>query len=129
MSDRIDRIIPYALPIVFLATGGFYYLVNPVIKHFPLQCVWRLLTGTQCPACGFQRAIHALVHGQFTEALSYNYFFVISIPFALIAILAEWYNYRHKLDFLRTFVHSHYTLKTYVVLYFVWWVMRNVLNV
>ena len=129
MSNRIDKIMPYTLPVILLVMGGFYYLVNPIMRHFPLQCFWRLLTGTQCPACGFQRAMHALFHGQFAEALSCNYFFVISLPFALIVILAEWYNYHHKLDFLGTFVHSRYTLKAYVALYFLWWIMRNVLNV
>lgn len=129
MQKRIDRIMPYLLPVLLLAMGIFYYFVNPLIKDFPFKCVWKVLTGTQCPACGFQRAFHSLMNGHYTEALSYNYFFIISIPFAIIAVLAEWYNYHHKLDFLRTFVHNQYTLKTYIVLYFTWWLIRNILNI
>lgn len=129
MGNRIDKIMPYAFPIIILAMAGFYYLVNPVVQHYPLQCIWKVFTGTQCPACGFQRACHALIHGHFSEALSYNYFFVVSVPLAFIAIMAEWYNFHHKLDCLRAFVHNQFTLKTYVVLYFSWWVLRNLLNI
>jgi len=129
MQKGIDKIMPYALPIIIVIMGVFYYLVNPVMQHYPLQCIWKVLTGTQCPACGFQRAVYALVHGNYWEALSYNYFFVISIPFALSAVLAEWYNYHHKLDFLCDFLHNRYTLKSYIVLYFAWWIIRNFFNI
>ena len=121
--------MPYALPVIILAIVGFFYLVNPIVQHYPIQCPWRLLTSTQCPACGFQRAVHALIHGQLVEALSYNYFFVVSIPLAVAVVLAEWYNYHHKLDFLRSFVHHRYTIKAYVAIYFAWWVLRNILEV
>ena len=129
MQNGIDKIMPYVLPVFIVIMGVFYYLVNPVMQHYPLKCIWKVLTGTQCPACGFQRAVYALVHGNYWEALSYNYFFVISIPLAFTAVLAEWYNYHHKLDFLHDFLHNQYTLKSYVVLYFAWWVIRNFLNI
>lgn len=129
MNSRIDKIMPYALPFIILAMVGFYYLVNPIMQHYPIQCIWKVLTGTQCPACGFQRALHALLHGRYGEALSYNYFFIISIPLAFIAILSEWYNYHHIFDGLHAFVHHQYTIKTYVVLYFTWWVLRNILSI
>lgn len=120
--------MPIAFPFILAGMALLYYLVNPFMSGFPLQCIWRVVTHTQCPACGFQRALHLLVQGNVAEALSYNYFFVLSIPFAFAAVLAEWYNYNHKLEFLRRFVHHRYTLRTYVVLYFVWWILRNVLS-
>lgn len=121
--------MPIALPVVLVGLGVVYYFVNPLCKNFPIQCPWRLLTHTSCPACGFQRALHALLQGDFLTALSYNYFFIISIPFALLAVLAEWYNYRYKLDPVRRFIHHRYTLWTYIAVFCAWWVVRNVLGV
>lgn len=89
--------MPVAFPFIIVGIALFYYLVNPFLSDYPLRCVWHAATNTQCPACGMQRALHLLVHGNVSEALSCNYFFVISIPFALIAVLAEWYNYNHTL--------------------------------
>ena len=44
------------------------------------KCPFKLITGLSCPGCGIQRAIHAMLHGKFTEAITYNYYFTASIP-------------------------------------------------
>ena len=121
--------MPYVFPLIVVGVTTLYYFVNPLSEHFPLKCIWLDLTGTQCPACGFQRALYALLHRNLLGALTYNYFFVISIPYALLAILATWYNYKNKFDGLRNFVYHRYTLKAYIVLYFSWWIVRNILNI
>lgn len=126
---RVDKIMSFILPMIMIVMGIVFYFVNPTTRHFPFLCLWKVVTGTQCPACGFQRAFHALIHGYLVEALSYNYFFVLSIPLAFSAILSEWYNYHHKLDWLWAIVHNRYTLITYVFLYFCWWILRNILGI
>ncbi|MBR1838625.1 MAG: DUF2752 domain-containing protein [Bacteroidaceae bacterium] len=120
--------MPYVFPMFVLGVLVLYCLVDPLQSHFPIQCPWHLLTGTQCPGCGFQRALFALLHGQWYGALRYNYFFVFSLPYALMAILATWYNYHHIFDSLRTFVYHRVTMRVYVVLFFAWWVIRNVFD-
>lgn len=127
--DRINKIMPYAFPVIIVFVGTFYYFVNPSMESYPVQCIWRVLTNTQCPSCGMQRALYALLHGNFLQALNYNYYFIFSIPYALSAIIATWYNYKHKLDWLRNFVYHRRTLQTYAYSYFLWWVARNLLNI
>ena len=124
-----DKIVPYVFPFALVGVVILYYLVNPLQTNFPIQCPWHLLTGTQCPACGFQRALYSLLHGNFLDALNYNYFFILSIPYAFLAIVATWYNYHHVFDGLRTFVYHRRTLQTYIVLYFGWWIIRNLYNI
>lgn len=124
--NRIDRIMPYALPIIIILLCLLYYFVNPLSDSFSVKCIWKELTGTQCPACGVQRALHSLLHGDFIKALRYNYFFVISVPYTVMAILASWYNYNHIFDKLRNFVYSSKILKVYISIYFIWWIVRNV---
>lgn len=41
------------------------------------------LTGWDCPACGGQRALHSLLHGRFGEALRFNPFLVVAVPYLL----------------------------------------------
>ena len=54
-----------------------YFFFDPNQQVWMPKCPLRLLTGWNCPACGLQRAAHALLHGRFVEALTYNYFIVI----------------------------------------------------
>ena len=105
----------------------WYFFYNPSESVFAPKCPWWLLTGTQCPACGFQRALHALLHGEVLNALAFNYFFIISVPFFILVAIAE--IFRERVLRLYLFVHSRYTLWTYIILFFLWWIMRNVLGI
>ena len=48
-----------------------YYRLGPESGLYP-RCMFRQLTGLDCPGCGSQRAIHALLHGHVAEAWGYN---------------------------------------------------------
>ena len=126
---RVDKIMPYVFPFTLLGVLILYYLVNPLQAKFPVLCPWHMLTGTQCPACGFQRALYSLLHGNLFCALSYNYFFIFSIPYALFAIVVTWYNLHHVFDKLRSFVYHRITLRLYIALYFAWWIVRNLYGI
>lgn len=129
MLNKADKIMPYAFPVILVLLGIIFYFVNPSTSSHPIQCPWRLLTGTSCPACGSQRALHALAHGNFVQALSYNYFFILSIPYALVAVLVSWYNCGHRLDGLKRIAFHPITLRAYVVLFVAWWIIRNLLGI
>lgn len=128
MLNKIDKIMPYAFPVIIALLAVIYFFVNPLASGHPIQCPWHMLTGTLCPACGTQRALNALVHGHLGQALSYNYFFVLSIPYAMIAVLVSWYNFGNRLDWLKRIAFHPITLKAYVVLFFLWWIARNLLH-
>ena len=124
---RIDKIIVWTFPLILASIFILYYFVNPHYGGFPLRCPWQLLTGTQCPSCGIQRALHAMVHGRVIEALKYNYFFVLSIPYAFLAVISQWYNPHHRFDRLRALVFHRLTLRIYAFLFCFWWIVRNIL--
>ena len=129
MLDRIDKIMSYAFPVILIIIGLFFYFVDPNTHGFPIKCPWRVCTGTLCPACGSQRALYALTHGHVAQALNYNYFFILSIPYALVAVLVTWYNFGNSLDGLKRIAFHPITLKSYVVLFVAWWVIRNLLHI
>lgn len=52
-----------------------------------LRCLIKALTGYDCPFCGFQRSVLALIRGDFVDAFYYNPFIYIISPYLLILIL------------------------------------------
>lgn len=55
---------------------------------FP-RCTVKTLTGLDCPGCGAQRAIHALLHGHILEALRLNALFVAELPLLVLLLLTS----------------------------------------
>jgi len=127
--STVNKIVPYVFPLILVGGLILYYYVDPIQTNFPIRCPLQFLSGAQCPSCGFQRSLHTLLLGDISRAISYNFFFVISIPYALLAIIVTWYNHGHVFDKLRTFVYHRYTLRSYVILYFGWWIIRNIYNI
>lgn len=86
----------------------------------------KALTGWECPGCGVQRAVHALLTGHFSAAFRFNPFLFLIMPYAIIAIIAGAVKKpaSQKLYFALT---SKVACYTYIVLYFAWWILRNTL--
>lgn len=104
-----------------------YFFVDPAASRWMPKCFFRELTGWSCPGCGFQRAIHALLHGRVAEAWGYNPFIFIIIPMAVALGVIEWR--RESLPRLYALV---YRPVTFVVIIFIiagWTVARNILNI
>ncbi len=66
-----------------------YYFLDPTTAGWPFRCLFKTLTGWDCPGCGSQRALHALLHGHLSEALAYNPFLCIAAPYLALIILAS----------------------------------------
>ena len=88
---------------------ALYYFIDPSMAHFPIRCPLHELTGIQCPACGSQRALHAILHGEWNEALRFNAFFTI-----------VWGRNRR----LRSVFCNRYFFGALIAAYFVWGVLR-----
>lgn len=103
----------------------FYSIVNPHSNIFVPKCMFRLLTGYDCPACGIQRSLHALLNGDTVTALRYNYFLLISIPYFLaVAITTFW-----KADLIVKmgyYVQHPKVVRAILVLIIIWWIVRNI---
>jgi hypothetical protein len=62
------------------------WLFDPSTSGVFPPCIFRALTGWQCPGCGSARALHDLLHGHIAAALGSNPVAVVVLP--LIAIEA-----------------------------------------
>lgn len=52
----------------FALLGAVLFVWDPAQHDFYPRCVFRALTGWECPGCGGLRAVHALLHGDLATA-------------------------------------------------------------
>jgi hypothetical protein len=109
-----------------LLLAAYYYHVTPD-KDFMPQCIFKRLTGWQCPGCGSQRMAHALLHGNVAEALRYNYFMPI---FLILLALTAWMDTicRKNPALFRKLYKLNIPL-VIIILTATWTVVRNILNI
>lgn len=123
MSRR--TIITVVISIVCACVGVVvYYNIDPAQSVFAPKCAFRLLTGCDCPACGGQRALHAALHGQWLDALRFNPFLLLSVPYATAVFYTSFGKSRLAVT-LKRIVQHRITVMSYVVLFFLWWILRN----
>jgi len=69
--------------------AGYLAVVDPNQPgHYP-SCPFLLLTGRWCPGCGGLRAVHDLLHGQVSAAISANLVVVLLVP-VVVTLWARW---------------------------------------
>ncbi|MDE7125963.1 MAG: DUF2752 domain-containing protein [Muribaculaceae bacterium] len=86
------------------------------------RCVFKAITGYDCPGCGSQRAFHALLHGNVYEAFVLNPAVFALVPLAVLYALAEWCGCSR----LRGWLVNRYALCLLVAAIVLWTVARNV---
>lgn len=110
---------------VFLV-GFIYYSFDPTIVKWMPKCPFQLLTGFDCPACGNQRALHALLHGRVLEAFLFNPFLFISLPYLFLLIVSFKSN-SGLLGRIHDLVQHRMAVNCFVIAICAWWILRNVL--
>lgn len=114
---------------VLAALGIVYASVDPAAHQWMPRCVVHELTGLSCPGCGFQRFLHALLHGRVGEAVAYNYWLVAVLPYALALVVAWlWPDGRTK-DRMRSVLENRWLVYAYIVSFFAWFLVRNALHI
>ena len=105
-----------------------YYLYDPVASQWTPECSFKLVTGLQCPGCGIQRALHALLQGRFLDAIHYNYFLLFSGPYIILFGIRALLPKGKVKDKLTSIIEDKRLIWLYIILFFVWFVLRNMLN-
>jgi hypothetical protein len=123
MNNKI--LIACALVLVAVA-AVVLYVFDPSEYVLMPKCPFKMLTGLDCPGCGFQRAMHALLHGHVAEAIRFNVFLVVAVPYLLALLVANFLCTEHHKTKLLAILESRTAIWTYVVLYVAWMVIRNV---
>ena len=110
------------LVLCFCLVVGFWIFKNRQDEVWGLPCLFRAITGYSCPGCGAQRALHALMHGHFLEAIRYNYF----LPWAVVFLLIfQCLRYSEKGRFIRPRLSSAPAILVYMLITIFWVIIRN----
>ena len=123
-SKRIYIIIDITAVIL----GGLF-LVDPSIAVYAPKCPMKLITGLSCPACGIQRFLHALLHGEPMAALRYNYYLAFSLPYALLFIVEWAMPHGKRRDALARVIEHRCVVWFYIITFFIWMIVRNILGI
>lgn len=130
VNKNLRRVIAIAVALSAVALLFVYYHFDPsgdmAGKWFP-KCIVKTLTGWQCPSCGVQRALHALMHGEVGRSLSYNWF----LAFSLLYLAGMWIGEltRNRYPSIRRFFWGEKGGILYVAVYVGWFIMRNILGI
>lgn len=132
VPDRIIRFLQtykYTLcTIIALFVCLLYYYIDPLKYRIAPKCPIKLLTNLDCPSCGFQRALHATLHGNIIEAVHYNLFLVIAIPMVLLwflnSLIIEYTSQQQRR--LSLIKWNRILIYIYIAAYLCWFVIRNI---
>ena len=98
------------------------WLYDPVGGAFPYpKCLFKQVTGLDCPGCGSARAFHALFNGRFADAWAVNPAVFFAIPLATAAIIAEMRPYSR----LRRILLSVPAMSALLTAIILWTIFRN----
>lgn len=117
------------LAVAALAALAVLWHTDPMQAAWLPKCPVRVLTGWQCPGCGITRATHALLHGRVADALSYNWFFVVSVPYLLSVCAVSYVPALRRRQRLRMAVTGPAAAWVYATLFTLWFVTRNILDI
>lgn len=119
----MNRALLIGSVIGIIAICAIYYLVDPGQTSWALKCPFKMMTGWDCPGCGSQRMIHALLHGEFVEAWHHNAFLMASIPLLIPMGYAEATRHKHPRLYMR--IHSVTNIVIFSVAILAWFLFRN----
>lgn len=119
--------IAVILTIVFIAAFIFvFHRFDPSDSAFFPKCPFYVATGYKCPGCGSQRAIHALLNGDISQAFHFNAMMMICIP--ILAFLFLGGILKNKYPRLFRITVNPFLSWSLVLLILSWWLLRNVFN-
>jgi len=114
---------------VFVVGAVMLFYLDPVKYKFMPKCLFKLVTGLSCPGCGFQRAMHALLHGNIIEAIKYNLFLTIGIPYLFSLLFANVVLKGERQLKVLSILEGPQMAWFYVISFTIWFIVRNILHI
>lgn len=80
-SPPIAR-LAISLAIGLAACAALLLVDTRTVEGGPVVCIFKLLTGHDCPGCGTTRAFSHIAHGRLADAMRCNRLVIITFPLA-----------------------------------------------
>ncbi|TDH28763.1 DUF2752 domain-containing protein [Segetibacter sp. 3557_3] len=117
---------PIILGITVLFIALLYFFIDARYSTIFPRCPFNLVTGLLCPGCGSQRAISAILHGDFLHALRLNLLLVLSLPLIVYSALVHTLNAFRTIQLRQTIFYSPLFVKLFLAAVILFWVLRNI---
>lgn len=118
----------WMVTVALAAVCAVYYYVDPNQCALAPKCVVKLATGLDCPGCGFQRALHAFLHGNFRKAIDFNPFLLVGIGTVCLWTISRLFIHKVSDGYAeqRLARLNKGIIYLYLFCYFSWFVLRNI---
>lgn len=116
--------------IVVLIVGAVLLSALLCGEEYMLRCPLNSLTGWDCPFCGTQRMVRALLHCRWAEAFGYNALIMIATPLFILGglrMLFPSFASRHERIMLSS-LFTDRALLVYLIILIFWGVSRNIFS-
>jgi hypothetical protein len=125
MKNLVIKNKLFAFGLLALAFLVIYGKFNPENVIFFPKCIFKTITGFDCPGCGIQRAIHYLLNLEFGNAFRANAFFVLVIPYILVGFIVESNNNNKSFSNIRNVFYGTKAILIVFTVVIFWWIFRN----
>ena len=111
-----------------------YFLFDPSSAAWMPRCVFHSLTGWDCPGCGAQRMLHALLHLDFAAAWQANALLMVALPYLVFWLWLDMTprripgtpRYSRRLERLSNALNSPTAIALITLILIGWMIYRNV---
>ena len=105
------------------------YLFNPVETAYAPKCIFHVMTGLNCPGCGMQRFLHAFMHGNFLEAIHYNYMLIVLIPYMFFFGIERYILIGESQERWKNIIEGRIMTTIMIILAPSWFIIRNIFHI
>ncbi len=122
LSGRVVIFLMVAISLLLLLF--LYRNFDPSSSYLAPKCLFKFVTGLDCPGCGGQRALHAFLRGDISASFRSNPFLWLVLPYLIFLVISALLGE----DFLPSLyrkLRSRFVVCIYLLLFFFWWVIRN----
>lgn len=116
---RSGNLFRAAVAFVAVAALAWYYFRDPAVAPAP-RCLLQAITGYDCPGCGTQRALHAILHARVGEAWAFNPAVFFAVPMAALYLLAD-----RLPRFVQRVLYAPAFILAVAAAILAWWIGRN----
>lgn len=103
-----------------------YRYYNPINYTLFPDCIFKRLTGYECPGCGSQRALHSLLNFDFYGALRHNFLVVTALPYIAVGILFDFIkNPSTKTLKIKRYLYGKIAVVIVFIAVITFWIVRN----
>ena len=103
-----------------------YKVYNPIESDYFPKCVFKYITGFECPGCGSQRSIHHLLNLEIEDAIRENPLLVFSLPYVFLGFLFDLNtSANEKYIKWRKILFGKKAIYTILIIIISFWIIRN----